>query len=101
MVIFNPNKLIIDSRITPLLNGNRRMMDDYNMRCTSGHKWLFSITLGLLVFVIFNPIILYFLMVIINKITGREKITIIYFPGVVYTLILSIIFTLIVRLILW
>lgn len=101
MVIFNPNKLIIDSRLTPLLNGNRKMMDDYNMRCTSGHKWLFSITIGLLAFIIFNPILLYLLVLLSNKITNREKVSFMFFPGFIYSIILTIILILIIRLILW
>ena len=101
MVIFNPNKLIIDSRVTPLLNGNRKIMNDYNMRCTSAHKWLFAFTIGLICFIIFNPILFYFFVLLTNKITGREDVDILYFPGVIYVLILSLIVMLFVRLILW
>ena len=101
MVIFNPNKLIIDSRVTPLLNGNRTIMNDYNMRCTSGHKWLFAFTIGLICFIVFNPIIFYLFVLLVNKITKRETVNILYFPGVIYILFLSIVVMLFVRLILW
>lgn len=93
--------IIIDSRVSPFLNGNKTMMDDYNMKCTSGHKWLFSILVGLLAFIIYNTLVLYLLVTLVNGISHREKIKLMFFPSIIYSLILTVVFILILRLILW
>lgn len=101
MLPIDSSSIIIDSRVSPFLNGNKTMMDDYNMRCTSGHKWLFAICIGLLAFIVYNVLTLYIIIRVINKITGQKKVGIIFFPSMIYSILLTVIFILLLRLILW
>lgn len=101
MLTIDTSNIIIDSRVSPFLNGNRTMMDDYNMKCTSGHKWLFAICVGLLAFIVYNVFTLYIIIRVINKMTGRKKVAIVFFPSLIYSILCTIIFILLLRLILW
>ncbi len=100
-MVLNNSNLIIDSRISPKFNCNRSIMDDYNMKCSNGDKWLFSIIMGMLFFIFTNSIVLYTLDNIINKIKGKVESDIERYPPLVYTLVLTVLFICIVRLILW
>jgi hypothetical protein len=91
----------MNSRFTPQLNGNKNMINDYNIRCTGANKWVFSILIGIIFFLLSNSLTLYLFIYIINKISGKKIIPITHFPGLIYNLLMTVVFVVVLRLILW
>lgn len=99
--ILKTEKCILTSRFTPQINGNRDIIDDYDIRCTSANKWVFAILMGMIFFLLSNSLVLYVLFNIINRLIGKESTSIRVYPGLVYNLLLTCIFILIIRCIMW
>jgi hypothetical protein len=100
-MVVDTNKIIIDSRLSPKFNCNRSIMDDYNMQCSNADKWLIAIIIGMIFFILSNSITMYCLHVIISKINGKPYQTIDVYPSLVYSLIMTVIFIIVIKLILW
>ena len=99
-MIYNSNNIILGSIITPQFNGNRKLINKYNFKCTDSNKWAFTIILGLLFFVLSNSLTMYIFINILNKLIGKPHIPMSSFPGLIYNILMTIIFIVIVRLIL-
>jgi len=101
MTILNIDKIILNSRFTPQLNGNKSIMNDYNIRCTGANKWVFCILIGLLFFLLSNSLVFYFFMKGIDTFTRKKTVSIIHYPVLIYNLLMTCVFIIILRLILW